>query len=145
MIDKILKDREFISLMQGHCFEVLQILVQRKIEFSIICNTQFTAFDPALPKELDLSKNAYTMFVLAGYTFDSLKFDKLKLSFEAGFGPNDFATFVSVDLGAITQIQVEGDILFVNFSHYQREPSQNELTKQSMNIFLNNPNNDFKK
>ncbi len=140
MIDKILNDSDFIKLMQKHCFEVLQILTQKKIEFSIVCNTKFTEFDPALPKELDLSANAYTMFVLAGYTFESLKFDEKKLSFHAGFGPNDFDTFVSVDLGAITQIQVENDILFVNFSFYKRALNQNELIKQSMNIFLkNNP------
>lgn len=145
MIDKILNDVGFIELMQEHCLQILQKLIEDKIEFSIICNTQFTEFNPTLPKELDLSANAYTMFVLAGYTFESIELFKDKITFHAGFGPDDFATFVTVDLGAISQIQVEGDILFVNFSFYKRALNQDDLTKQSMNIFLKNPNNDFKK
>ena len=79
------------------------------------------------------------LFVLAGYTFESIELDKFKMTFHAGFGPNDFATFVSVDLGAITQIQVENDIIFVNFSFYQG--GEKKSAQNSMNIFLNNPKN----
>lgn len=139
MIEKILKDKGFISLMQGHCYEIISRLMELKIEFSIVANTKFCSYEPQLPKDLDPSKNPLVLFVLAGYTFESIELDKFKMTFHAGFGPNDFATFVSVDLGAITQIQVENDIIFVNFSFYQG--GEKKIEQNSMNIFLNNPKN----
>ena len=139
MIEKILKDKGFISLMQEHRYEIISRLMELKIEFSIVANTKFCSYEPQLPKDLDPSKNPLVLFVLAGYTFESIELDKFKMTFHAGFGPNDFATFVSVDLGAITQIQVENDIIFVNFSFYQG--GEKKSAQNSMNIFLNNPKN----
>lgn len=126
--------------MQKHCLNILQTLVDKDVPFSIVADTQFMDFDPPLPENLDVKKNPYTIFALAGYTLQSIKIGKERIDFHAGFGPDDFATFVSVDLGAITQIQVENSILFVNFSLYKRKKSEN-LTQNSMNIFLNNPKN----
>ena len=69
MIEKILKDKGFISLMQGHCYEIISRLMELKIEFSIVANTKFCSYEPQLPKDLDPSKNPLVLFVLAGYTF----------------------------------------------------------------------------
>lgn len=137
---KFLEDENFIKLMQKHCFNVLEILMDKNIFFSIAVKTEFVDFDPVLPENLDIKKNPYAVFALAGYTFESIRLDKEKINFHAGFGPEDFATFVSVDLGAITHIQVENNVLFVNFSLYKREKSEN-LTQNSIDIFLNNPKN----
>lgn len=142
MQESILNSKNFIALMQRHCYELLQILITENIEFSVVCNTKFVDFDPPLPKDLDLRENAYTMFALAGYTFESIELDMKKLKFHAGFGANDFATYVSVDLGAITQIQVDRDIIFVNFSFYKRAKDETKLTQKSMDLFLKNPKND---
>lgn len=139
-MNEILEDENFIKLMQRHCLSVLEILMDKNIPFSIVVNTEFVDFDPILPENLDVKKNPYAVFALAGYTFESIKLDTEKINFHAGFGPDDFATFVSVDLGAITQIQVENNILFVNFSLYKRKKNEN-LTQNSMNLFLNNPKN----
>lgn len=142
MIDKILNNKEFINLMQKSIYECLQILIQENIEFNIIVNTQFVSLEPPLPPELDMiSKNPYCIFALGGYTFKSIVLNKDTMEFHAGFGPNDFATFVKVDLGAITQIQIEDNIIFVNFSNYRRKEQEQKLKEKSMNIFLNNPNN----
>ena len=137
-------DKGFIKLMQGHCAEVIKALMASNTEFSIVAKTDFVEFDPPLPEDLSVHKNPYALFALAGYTFESLRLEDEKICFHAGFGVDDFATFVSVDLGAITQIAIERDIIFVNFSHYQR---QDELTQKSMKLFLNNPKNkgSFKK
>ncbi|ARJ56642.1 hypothetical protein [Campylobacter cuniculorum] len=137
---KFLEDENFIKLMQKHCFNVLEMLMDKNIFFSIAVKTEFVDFDPVLPENLDIKKNPYAVFALAGYTFESIRLDKEKINFHAGFGPEDFATFVSVDLGAITHIQVENNVLFVNFSLYKREKSEN-LTQNSIDIFLNNPKN----
>ena len=137
---KFLEDENLIKLMQKHCFNVLEMLMDKNIFFSIAVKTEFVDFDPVLPENLDIKKNPYAVFALAGYTFESIRLDKEKINFHAGFGPEDFATFVSVDLGAITHIQVENNVLFVNFSLYKREKSEN-LTQNSIDIFLNNPKN----
>ncbi|EAH8200847.1 hypothetical protein O8I42_04860 [Campylobacter lari] len=142
MIDKILNNKNFISLMQKSIYECLQILIQEDIEFNIIVNTKFVTLEPPLPPELDVvSKNPYCLFALGGYTFKSIVLTNEYIEFHAGFGPDDFATFVKVDLGAITQIQVEDNIIFVNFSNYFKKQNDQKLKEKSMNAFLNNPNN----
>ncbi len=139
-MSEILKDKNFVKLMQKHCLDVLEVLLDKNIAFSIVVNTQFVDFDPVLPENLDVKKNPYAVFALAGYTFESIKINKDRIHFYAGFGPEDFATFVSVDLGAITHIQVENSVLFVNFGVYKRKKDEN-LIQNSINIFLNNPKN----
>ncbi|EAH9101529.1 hypothetical protein EXD09_06905, partial [Campylobacter jejuni] len=104
-----------------------------------VANTNFIDFNPELPKELDVKQNPYALFALGGYTFESIQLNKDFIQFHAGFGNDDFDSFVKVDLGAITQIQIENNILFVNFSLYKREDSKN--LQKSKNIFLNNPKN----
>lgn len=145
MLETILKNENFIHTMQKHCYEVISHLMEENIEFSIVANTNFIDFDPELPENLSVKKNPYVLFTLAGYTFESIKLDKEKICFHAGFGPNDFATFVTVDLGAISQIQIENNVIFVNFSLYKR--SIKKQVENSKNIFLSNPKNQelFKK
>lgn len=140
MIEQILGDKRFIQTMQEHCYEVIKRLIELKLEFCVVADTQFVSYAPPLPDDLNPSKNPLVLFALAGYTFDSLELHGDRIDFHAGFGPNDFATFVSVDLGAIKQIQVENDLIFVNFSLYDRI-DEDKLTQNSMNVFLKNPNN----
>lgn len=139
MLEKILENENFIHLMQKHCYEVITSLTQNNIEFSIVANTKFIDFNPELPKELDVKQNPYALFALGGYTFESIELNKDFIQFHAGFGSDDFDSFVSIDLGAITQIQVENSIIFVNFSLYKRKDDKN--LQKSKNIFLNNPKN----
>ncbi len=139
MLETILKNENFIHTMQKHCYEVISHLIEENIEFSIVANTNFIDFDPELPKELDVKQNPYALFALGGYTFESIQLNKDFIQFHAGFGNDDFDSFVKVDLGAITQIQIENSILLVNFSLYKREDSKN--LQKSKNIFLNNPKN----
>ncbi|EDA0374654.1 hypothetical protein F9I00_07410, partial [Campylobacter jejuni] len=139
MLETILKNENFIHTMQKHCYEVISHLIEENIEFSIVANTNFIDFNPELPKELDVKQNPYALFALGGYTFESIQLNKDFIQFHAGFGNDDFDSFVKVDLGAITQIQIENNILFVNFSLYKREDSKN--LQKSKNIFLNNPKN----
>ncbi|EAI4094989.1 hypothetical protein CK330_00630 [Campylobacter jejuni] len=139
MLETILKNENFIHTMQKHCYEVISHLIEENIEFSIVANTNFIDFDPELSKELDVKQNPYALFALGGYTFESIQLNKDFIQFHAGFGNDDFDSFVKVDLGAITQIQIENSILFVNFSLYKRKDSKN--LQKSKNIFLNNPKN----
>jgi len=136
---KILENENFIKLMQEHCYEILEFLTKQNIEFSIVVDTNFVDFDPPLSEDLDVKKNPFALFALAGYTFESIDLQKENICFHAGFGPQDFATFVNVDLAAITQIQIENSVIFVNFSIYKGK-NKNSV-QNSKNIFLNNPKN----
>lgn len=143
MLENFLKNHKFVSLMRGHCFELLQFLREENIEFSIVANMQFVKFDPELPKELSLKNNPFVLFALAGYTFESMELNEDRLYFHAGFGSDDFATYVSVDLGAITQIQIENTVIFVNFSIYKGKKDEEKI-ENSKNIFLKNNKDLFK-
>lgn len=139
-IDEILSDNAFIKIMQKHCYEILAKLIELGVEFNIVANTEFVEYEPDLPPDLNPNKNPFVLFVLEGYTFESIDLKSEKMVFHAGFGANDIEAFVSVDLGAITQIQVGGDIIFVNFSYYKRE-NFDAQTQSSISRFLNNPAN----
>lgn len=140
MLDKILGDAVFIKAMQRHAFEIISRLIELNIEFNIIVNTKFAEYEPQLPDDLNPNKNPFALFVLAGYTFESIELSADKIVFHAGYGPNDLDAYTSIDLGAITQIQIEGDIIFLNFSYYKRF-EVDEDTQKAMNRFLNNPAN----
>ncbi|EAI4623548.1 hypothetical protein BBZ06_06595, partial [Campylobacter coli] len=76
MIEKILENEKFIALMQKNCYDLLSILIQENIEFSIVANTNFIDFDPVLPENLDVKQNPFALFVLGGYTFESIQLEK---------------------------------------------------------------------
>ncbi len=73
MIEKILENENFITLMQKKCYDLLSILIQENIEFYIVANTNFIDFDPVLTENLDLKQNPFALFVLGGYTFESIQ------------------------------------------------------------------------
>lgn len=50
MIEKF-ENENFIALMQKNCYDLLSILIQENIEFSIVANTNFIDFDPVLPEK----------------------------------------------------------------------------------------------
>lgn len=143
MLENLLKNPDFIGLMSENCRTVLQFLKAQDLEFSIVVQVKFASFDPPLPDELSL-KEPYALFVLAGYTLSSLEFEEDAVRFHAGFGPEDFASYVRVDLGAIMQIQVENNAIFLNFSLYQGKRGKNR-TQNSKDLFLKNNQNLFKK
>ncbi|MDO4673982.1 hypothetical protein [Campylobacter sp.] len=143
MLGNLLKNPDFIGLMSENCRAVLEFLKAQDLEFAIVANTAFTSFDPPLPDELCL-KEPYALFVFAGYTLSSLELGREEICFHAGFGPDDFASYVRVDLGAVVQIQVENSAIFLNFSHYQGREEKNRV-QNSKNLFLKNNQNLFKK
>lgn len=141
MLDKILSENEFCVLMKMHIYECIEYLSQKNIEFSVLCNIALVKFDPVLPDEI-LSKlsKPLVLFVLAGYTYESLKLTQNEINFEAGFGANNFASLVHVPLNAVVQILVENSPICVNFSIHS-EKSDELKTKESMDAFMSNPKN----
>lgn len=141
MLETILDDEKFALLMKMHVYECIDYLLQNNYPFSVMANLDLVKFEPELPSEIKSNfKNPIIIFTLDGYTFQSAKLAQDSLSFEAGFGPNDFASLVKFPLGAVVQILVENSPILINFSIHKSKEQKNE-TQKSMSIFMSNPKN----
>ena len=139
MLDEILDDEKFSAMMKEHVFECVEYMLKNNRSFSAMANLDLVKFDPELPEYISSTFTApVIVFTLAGYTFSSAKLTPEELSFEAGFGKENFASVVSFPLGAIVQILVENSPILVNFSVYKTQKSQLE---KSMSALMSNPNN----
>jgi len=116
MLEGLLGSEEFHGLMKKHAKEVLEMLLKRGVNFSILTNIADVTFDPALPSHISQNFKPITMFFLAGYTFESAQIYNGRISFEAGFGSDNFGSLVSLPMEAILQIIIEEIPVFINLS-----------------------------
>ena len=86
MLENLLGSEDFHALMKKHAKEVIELLLKRGVNFSILTNIADVTFDPPLPAEIRQNFKPITMFFLAGYTFESTQLYNGKMSFEAGCG-----------------------------------------------------------
>ncbi|MFP6085996.1 hypothetical protein ACLF92_03500 [Helicobacter pylori] len=99
--------RELRLLNNKHCIEYLQFLSKNHLSFNLLCERDAIDFSPNLPKEIHEKFGALVLFVLAGYTLESLMIDAQIVQFEAGFGPNNIGSVVQVKLPGIIQILIK--------------------------------------
>ncbi|NHB16262.1 hypothetical protein EWZ74_02910 [Helicobacter pylori] len=99
--------RELRLLNNKHCIEYLQFLSKNHLSFNLLCEKDAIDFSPKLPKEIHEKFGTLVLFVLAGYTLESLMIDAQSVQFEAGFGPNNIGSVVQVKLPGIIQILVK--------------------------------------
>lgn len=155
---KILFQPQFKSVMNAHTRDILQFLVQNSVNFNILCDMKRASFSPQLPEHITSTFNEITLFVLAGYTFESIELHEGCMSFEAGFGNENIGSIVSVEYEGIVQILLhDNDLLreiplFTNVSHpcfynfseeelQEIESIQREGLEQSNLAFALNPEN----
>lgn len=154
----LLSDKRFLSLFKRHCYEIIKVLMDKRINFSIVCSVACVKFEPPLPNQIYDTFNDLTMFILAGYTFESLELEENNLYFEAGFGEDNLGSFVTVPLESIVQILLPDDenfrsdlCLYINLFGVLLEPknaknNEEEGINSSMKALLSNPKNSkFKK
>ncbi|MBX7490024.1 hypothetical protein [Helicobacter turcicus] len=157
-MEVLLKDKKFQAMQGRHCYEILEHLIRRKINFSILCNVECVKFEPSLPQEIRSAFSELTLFILAGYTFESLELDEQNLYFEAGFGEENLGSFVTAPLDSIVQILLpnhdglQSDFciyvnLFATFAKIKSSQTEEEEgINSSMQALLANPKNKrFKK
>ncbi|MDQ7086122.1 MAG: hypothetical protein Q9M36_14945 [Sulfurovum sp.] len=142
----IFQTPEYQTLLTSHILQTIEYLFKKDQPFSIACEIRFTAFNPALPTEIQNSFNETVLFVLDGYTFESASIDSEYFSFEAGFGANNFGSNVLVPLLAIKQVYVEDTPIILNFTQYvpslkKQEIPSKKRAQTSMESLLNNPKN----
>ena len=109
-------------------------------EFSITANIEPITFTPELPSVIKNQLSKFSLFVLSNYTYTTIQIDDEYLSFEAGFGSENFGSVVKIPLHAVFQIVVGESIIYLN-SVATVEKFNKNLKKNSLNVFKNNPNN----
>lgn len=144
MLHKMLSDEKFCDMMEEHIEDVLVYLFEQNMNFSIFTNISEVEFSPSLPKHITDNFKPITMFVLAGYTFESAVIEDGILSFEAGFGSENIGSVVSIPLLAILQILIEETPILINLSineSLKDRKKEEKGVKKSMEALLSNPEN----
>lgn len=144
MLETILAQKNFSHMMQKHAMEVVAYLLKEGVNFSILTNIADVKFAPELPAHISQNFKPITMFFLAGYTFESTQLNTETISFEAGFGSENYGSIVTVPMHALLQIIVEEIPIFINLSTppkvEEKKPTQ-EGIKRSMDALMSNPEN----
>jgi len=146
MLFTLLNERSFQEMMNRHISDTLLYLLENDQPFGLLCNLKYVTFDPPLPEEIYNNLNDITLFMIAGYTFESFTIEDDFLFFEAGFGTQNFGSLVSMPLLAILQLLVEETPIFINMAqpitNFELEDDEKDTgIKNSLENFLNNPEN----
>ena len=141
MINNILEDVEYKELVSEQIKDTMIYLVNKEQEFAITANIDAVEFTPELPTTTKEQLAKFSLFILKNYTFTTIKIEENLISFEAGFGSENFGSTVKIPFHAIFQIVVDESILFVNSVATIDKYNESLIKEKSLNIFKNNPNN----
>lgn len=140
MINDIIENEEYKKLVETQIKENIVFLLSKNQEFSITANIEPITFNPELPKVIKDHMQKFSLFVLSNYTYTTVQIDDKYISFEAGFGNENFGSVVKIPLHAVFQIVVDESILYIN-SVATVDKFNKDLKKNSFNVFKSNPNN----
>jgi hypothetical protein len=140
MVKDIIENNEYKSLVEKQIKETILFLLEKNQEFSITANIEPITFTPELPKVIKDQMHKFSLFILSNYTYTTIQINNEYMTFEAGFGNENFGSVVKIPLYAIFQIVIDESILYIN-SVATVEKFNKDLKKNSFNIFKNNPNN----
>ena len=147
MLETVIEDIDFAQLMQKNIQDLIIHFFEKEQNFGILCKVEEVSFDPVLPQEIHREFRPLTLFFLAGYTFETARIEDDMLIFEAGFGPDNIGSIVTVPLLSIMQIIIDETPIFINLATIKKVPenSQEDVdingVENSMASFLSNPEN----
>ncbi|RUM73400.1 MAG: hypothetical protein DSZ10_03270 [Sulfurovum sp.] len=149
MIINLFQTAQYRALMQEHLLKTITYLFEKEAEFAIACQTDSIIYDPPLPKEILDSFQDTVLFILSGYTYQSATVNEHILTFEAGFGEENYGSRVTVPLLAIRQVFVGENPILLNMAYPAPDTKFNEketkreskIQKNSMEALLKNPEN----
>jgi len=146
MILNVVEDLEYRDIVAGQIFEVIEYLVNKDEEFSITANIKGVKFNPEIPESISKNFPVFTLFTLSNYTYESIILTENNITFEAGFGSENFGSHVTIPLYAIFQIVIDESILFLNPTatvekYFIEEKVEEEQASRSMNAFSMNKKN----
>ena len=140
MLNDIIEDIDYKKLVEAQIKENVTFLLNKNQEFSITANIESATFTPELPKVIKESMHKFSLFILSNYTYSTVQINDTHISFEAGFGNENFGSVVKIPLHSIFQIIVDESILYIN-SVATVDKFNKDLKKNSFDVFKNNPNN----
>lgn len=140
MINDIIENEDYKVIVENQIKETVTFLLAKNQEFSITANIESATFEPELPESIKKQMQKFSLFILSNYTYSTVQINGQYLTFEAGFGNENFGALVKIPLHAIFQIVVDESILFLN-SVATVDKFNKDLKKKSFDIFKNNPNN----
>lgn len=140
MINNIIENSDYKDLVSKQIKETMEFLVEQNQEFAVTANIDAIKFEPELPSLVFDQLSKFSLFVLSNYTYSTINIDNNYLTFEAGFGSENFGSIVKVPLFAIFQIIIDESILYIN-SVATVDKFNKDAKEKSINIFKNNPNN----
>lgn len=140
---KKLETLAYKELMKEHICATVEYMFDNEQEFGIACETTNVSFNPALPKELRDSLPDITLFMLANYSFETASIDADYISFEAGFGAENFGSTVHIPILSVKQLFVDEYAVLINVTSMNEAETQEEenTSIDSMAALLNNPEN----
>jgi len=147
MIFNIVEDISYRDMLESQIFEVIEYLINKDEEFSITANINGVDFNPEMPESISKNFSHFTLFTLSNYTYESIILTEKTITFEAGFGSENFGSHVTVPLYAIFQIVIDESILFLNPTatvekYFEKvEEDTDDQTSRSMNAFTMNKKN----
>ncbi len=149
MITNVIEDKNYQQIMVKQIGEILQYLLDNNEEFSITANIKGISFNPQIPESIAEGFSPFTMFTLSNYTYSTIVIEKDTISFEAGFGKENFGSTVTIPFFAFFQIVVNDSILFLNatatvekyFLEQNKDVSEEGQQNRSRNAFSMNPKN----
>jgi len=146
MIFNIVEDINYRDMLEGQIFEVIEYLINKDEEFSITANIKGVNFAPEIPETISKNFPNFTLFTLSNYTYESIILTEKTITFEAGFGSENFGSHVTIPLYAIFQIVIEESILFLNPTatvekHFEKVEEDADQASRSMNAFTMNTKN----
>ncbi|TLE09626.1 hypothetical protein [Helicobacter bilis] len=101
-----MQNKDLKPILAKHAREIIQLLISQNIHFSVQCSRHRVQFDPELPEEISRQFHPIIDFILAGFTFESIEIWQDDMSFEAGFGRDNFPSLVVIPFASIIQITI---------------------------------------
>ena len=150
MIFNIVEDMKYRNMLEGQIFEVIEYLLNQDEEFSLTANIKGIDFNPEIPESISKNFSHFTLFTLSNYTYESIILTEKNITFEAGFGGENFGSHVTIPLYAIFQIVIDESILFLNptatvekyFEKVEIDEEANDQESRSLNAFTMNKKNE---
>jgi hypothetical protein len=140
MITDIIENTEYKNLVCKQVRETIEFLLENNQEFSITANVDGITFNPELPKTIKDQLAKFSLFTMSNYTYTTVKIDDKFISFEAGYGSENFGSVATIPLHSVFQIVIDESILYINSVATVDKFNKNQ-EENSMNVFKNNPNN----
>ncbi len=151
MIIDVIEDIKYRNLMEEQIRDIIDYLLVHNEEFSITANIKGIKFNPEIPKSISDNFSNFTMFTLSNYTYSTIEVTDNYISFEAGFGEENFGATVTIPFYAVFQLVINDSILFVNPTatvekyfleeRIIEESIENNQASRSRNAFSMNPKN----